>query len=265
MNYKNTLAVFILVTTTAISGCHNTTETPEASKTTAFSSEPTPGPALWLDSFDTIMQEGSDPASDTGCPAFREREAKSYFARYVRFDHTAFADSSARFSSLRCWGRLFGGTSSSSTSDDGLWIEVRKDPDLNAKTAAKPLTWFDRALPKERTALAGLTEQHPGFGASSKDLDFVWMCGKYLISASAYNRHALFKPGLDPSDTMREFFVARVKQLCGTVDSPSIDVSQAPYTSWKIYETFGGQSPASYSVPRPKDLPASERRDLTTP
>lgn len=263
MIFNTTSVSVALAMTFFLSGCHTTSGPSEESDPTTLPTPTASESGVWLESFEQVMQAGPQSDKDIGCPAFTEGEAKSTFAPHVYFKHTGSVSSGGSVSTLRCWGRPFGNTGPFSTNDFGVWLQVERVHNVKSSNAKRPETWFDQYLPVKENTLSSATQQYPGFGLSTPDLDFAWVCGRHRIAVATHSRHAVLKPGLSPAEAMQDFFLARVKQLCGTVESPSHHVTEAPDLSWKVFETFGGTSPNAYSLPRPQDLPRSKRRDIS--
>lgn len=192
------------------------------------------------------------------CPAFPEVAKDTTFGPNYRFiHHTWHTQKSA---SLKCTLRL---NDEAPTNNDTFELIVTKGIDSTEETVQTGYLLFQNTSQLLRNKKLNLHTTVPGYGFLTENKSAYWQCGPYRIEMSSY-LYSSVQPRVFMND-IAQALEFHATDLCGTTSNPSKEVQNSPYSSWAIYDAFGGTSPADYGVPRPTNMTAGAPRPLVTP
>lgn len=254
---------FLAAVTVLLTGC-NAPAVEETGQSDATTSQPvgslTPGD-VWADKLDDALNRTKATKQGRGCPALSWAETQQFVAAHAKATYDTQNDGAV--SRVTC--RIEAFLSSHVFDRSTLNAAIRK---YRPSTASSPraLPWDRSTTSQPKYALDGsLATKYPGQGRRWPGLGFSWVCGPYTVTFGAGPSFDVFQLDQTPDVAFLTIAENRVKQLCGTLQQPSPQVSQDPVGSWLIYETLGGASPAEFGSKRPTNMPTAPAKASAAP
>lgn len=239
--------------------CSACTPGQKSSKTEDTKSPPPYDSVLEFKSAQPSLEEDYKATDKEGCPAFPEESRHTVFGPKYQFRHNTW--NTKNTGSLHCV--LLTKVPPGVIPADPFHLTITRSPTGTRDTARRGYMYFRHFDPLLRRQELTFLNKYPGFGFATESLAFRWQCGPYRLRLWSNLTYHIQDRLL--AEDMLQALEFQTKDLCGTVESPSAQVMNDPYTNWAIFDTFGGGSPTDYGVSRPLDVKPLKRRQLVRP
>lgn len=234
-----------LATSISVSGCHGEDPSPPAI------AELGPLPTydeIWSSDWENPLPEKPDKVSKVGCPLFTKDTAQRFLAPHAQAEtYWRVDEDSVR---LACDVEAFHRTGARSSKNEGIsltLLQVRVDEWNNTLAVDSRF----RAKPGSKNLLQSLHDKYPGYGIAYSATLAMWACGRNYLTLQMVNPGDVLEQKFLDVSGMLTIVEQPIRLVCGTTTTPSATVTDAPWQTWKIFDTYGGVSPTKYGIKRP--------------
>lgn len=269
-NHTLRRVVIIFACTATLTACDSLGSSEKPKKDSQAAHSPRPSTTSIPSSLRDALRPGyttPNTKARKSCPMFTTSEFLTMFGQAVTAGHHIVAEHTAsnehETGYLHC--KIYAQTTKTPVIKR-LVIDItllRKDTEDPTRDLIKN-THFNKITRVDTKSFTQTPLPHPGFGMESSPLGFRWACGPYVLAVDPGRSTDYLNDKSETHATLRKAVTSSVRELCGTLENPTPEVTHMPYTAWSLLDAFGGKSPETYGILRPADMKPGPRQQAQT-